>query len=372
MEESKKKMPKVGILTFHRAINFGALLQAYALQRVIQSKGCDCQVIDYQSYCIDSRYLDPSLKKCRTVRALVQHALYSKGKTAKKKNFRQFAAENLSMSEPCRDKKDLERLSETYDIFISGSDQVWNYKITDFDSAYFLNFVSETRKKNAFAASFGISDIPREHIDFYRGQLQSYRRLSVREHRGKEIIKKLIGREAEVVMDPTLLLSKEAWLESASGEVPEETYILIYSFGLPQTLRTFTENLAKKMGMKIVYVPVSNFSLRNRLNAEYKTNIGPAEYLALFRNAHFVVTNSFHGTVFSLIFEKPFFVEKKKSAPDNSRFDNILGIFGLKNREIQDGQNNRIEEPVDYGRVQEILKQERAKSLGFLDKILFD
>ena len=143
---------------------------------------------------------------------------------------------------------------------------------------------------------FGLSQISQEYLDHYRHYLSNYNYISVREHLGRNMVSQIIGRDVDVSLDPTFLLPKERWEKVASVHPQMGDYILIYSFGLPQTLKRFAEDLSKKTGFPIVYIPVFSYSLRNRIKGTYKTSIGPDEYLGLFQSARYIVTNSFHGT----------------------------------------------------------------------------
>lgn len=360
---------RVGIITFHRAINYGALFQAYSLVKALESIGCDCEIIDYQSQCIDKNYQEMHLRNCKNIKEVLRFPFVAKAFNEKRTNFREFVKKNLQLSQPCLKHEDLEEVVKDLDILISGSDQVWNYNITDFDEAYVLGFDTGNLKKNSYAASFGVSKLSEKHEGYYQRFLQLYDHISVRERQGKEIVKKLLGKDVEVHLDPTFLLSREEWKQVANENNRTKNYILIYSFGLPQTLRKFSEYLSRNTGLPIIYLPVSSYSLRDRIKAEYRTTASPSEYLGLFLNASYVITNSFHGTAFSIIFNKPFFLEKKPASPDNSRFDNIMDTFSLREREIINGSNSNPDKEIDFKEVNSILEKEKERGILFLSKI---
>ncbi len=205
------KKTRVGIITFHRAINYGALLQTYALQTSVEKLGCECEVIDYHNERIERQYKKITLMNAKGVKDVAKFFLYATNQNGKYDKFRSFASRYLHLSPVCSSHDDLNKISSGYDLLIAGSDQVWNYRLTDFDTAYFLSFEKNRRKKNAYAASFGISEIPEEKIEDYRNLLNNYNEITVREKRGAELIKNLTGRDHGLALDPTLLLSKKEW-----------------------------------------------------------------------------------------------------------------------------------------------------------------
>lgn len=182
------------------------------------------------------------------------------------------------------------------------------------------------------------------------------------------MVKDLINREAELVLDPTLLLNKQDWESIARDYDNKKEYILLYAFGNSPTIKTFVEDLSRRTGCEIVYI---SYSLIKRINAKYEKYVGPLEFLGLFKNARYVVTNSFHGTCFSINFNKDFFLEMlPESQGVNSRLENILDLFDLRSRQIINGENANINISIDYQKVNEKLLVERRRSLDFLHKIL--
>ena len=359
---------RVGILTFHRAINYGALLQAYALQETLKKMGCEPSIIDYRSPKIESRHHEARLSDCHSLQDLVKFVFYAKHQNRKYKKFRDFSAANLTFSDVCINSEQLREMSSQYDKFICGSDQVWNYRITEFDKNYFLDFTDDTLKKNSYAASFGIGSIPAEYTEYYKILLKDFNNISVRENQGKKIVKDLINREAELVLDPTLLLTKQDWGSMVTDYKKRKEYILLYTFGNSPTIKTFVEELSRQTGSAIVYI---SYSVVKRVNATYEKCVGPMEFLGLFKNARYVVTNSFHGTCFALNFNKNFFLELLPDSQGvNSRLENILDLFNLRSRQIINGENANIDKPINYDEVNKKMLVERQRSLDFLNKII--
>jgi len=368
VNDSKNRL-RVGIITFHRAINYGALLQTYALQEAFKKMGCECNIIDYRSAAIESGHKELKLADCRNWQDLGRFIFYSKYHNDKFKKFRNFSAAHLNLSHPYYSIVELRKETSEYDRFICGSDQVWNCKITNFDKSYFLDFCEDILKKNSYAASFGFNSIPAEYIEYYKALLKNFNYIAVREWQGNAIINALIERNAEVVLDPTMLITKSEWESIARDYKKVKNYILVYGFGrLTATMKIFLEELVAQTGCKIVHI---SYSLLKPIKATYEKTVGPTEFLGLFKNARYVVTNSFHGTCFSIIFNKDFFLEMLPVAQGvNSRLENILDVFDLRTRQIERGTNDHIKEAIDYDHVNAILHKERQKSLAYLQKVI--
>lgn len=365
--KNKNARYKIAGLTFHRAINYGALLQTYALQEIFEQMGCDYEVLDYRNPVLEGKHRTKNIKDIREIKDIYRFLFYWDKYNAKYDKFREFSSEYLNLSKPYYNINELKRTNSEYDCFVCGSDQVWNYKITDFDRAYFLDFVEDNIKKNSYAASFGISNIPSDQSDKYKILLKDFNNLSVREEQGKEIVKKLINRDAEVVLDPTMLIEKNKW-ELLASAYRKKDYILVYRFGNSKNMDMFIKQLSEETNCEIVII---SCSLRRTLKATYEKVVGPLEFLGLFKNARYVVTNSFHGTAFSINLNKDFFLEMlPENEGVNSRLVNILNLFNLKSRLIIDGKNDFIHKHIDYGKVNPKLNEERLKSMDFILKML--
>jgi len=366
--ENKQKKLRIASITFHRAINYGAILQAYALQESFKKLGCEFNVIDYRNQLIENNHKKRTLSGCRTIKDVLSFIVYAKHYNKKHNKFRDFSRNYLNTSEACFNTEDLKNITSDYDKFVCGSDQVWNYQITDFDKAYFLDFVEDKCTKYSYAASFGFSKLPGELKEEYRRLLSGFNEISVREDQGKDIVRDVVDKDVEVVIDPTMLVSKEEWAKIAKDYTKKKDYILIYAFKGSETISSFAQHLSEKTGCEIVYI---SHSLKRKIKAVYEKEVGPREFLGLFKNAKYVVTNSFHGTVFSINFNKNFFMELlPEKQKVNSRLENALNLFGLRDRQIINGKNSHIEESIDYDRVNKILEAERQKSVGFLNKII--
>lgn len=359
------KSNKIATITFSNSTNFGAILQTYALQKAILNMGYETEVIDYECNFVYKPYTLKSFKE-RGIKAYIMSSILYLTRIPRMNKFKKFRSKIL-FSEKVNSES-IKKISNSYAAYIVGSDQVWNNKITGFDKNFFLDFVKDNRKKCSYAASFGVSKINNNLVDEYKRLLGSFNHLLVREEKGCEIIKDLIQREVNTVLDPTLLITKEEWMDLASSKRYDGDYVLVYQMGISTTMLKFAKKLAKRNGCKIVIIP---FPLGSMVNAKWEVSSGPEEWLGLFRDAKYIVTDSFHGTVFSIKFNKEFFTEVSPMVKGlSSRIDTILGSVGLTNRLIVNGDNDYIDEKINYEKVNEKLEKQVTKSLQYLKEMI--
>lgn len=258
-----------------------------------------------------------------------------------------------------------------YDIFVSGSDQVWNCGRINLDATYLLDFVPEGKRKVSYAASFGFRKIPDKYISEYRTILQNYAKVSIREADGIKIFKSLTGRDdAKLVLDPSMLLDKNHWAGIAKTELVGKPYVLVYQLGSSKNLIKFAESLAKMHTLKLLVLP---HAIGSNVKAQWCLGKGPEEWLGLFLNATYIVTNSFHGTAFSIILNKQFFVEvsqKRSRVAVQSRIYNLLNIFQLEDRLIPEHFISIKEDWINYKNVNDKLNALREESLSYLHDAL--
>ncbi|MGN0526964.1 MAG: polysaccharide pyruvyl transferase family protein [Acutalibacteraceae bacterium] len=354
---------KLGIVTYHRALNYGAVLQAFALQKYLKSMGIESDIIDYRSEFIEHFYKPIKANVLKNPKTFVREVAFAPNNKNKRKKFDAFINRYLQLSEPIFSERELETLNDKYDGFISGSDQVWNLKWSGLDKAFFLNFACD-EKKFSYAASFGFEKIPVGQEQIYRELLQRFQKLSVREKTGKQIIADLLGRNSEVSLDPTLLLTKNDW-ESVAKKPDDSGYVLLYTLEKSEELNNYAKALAEKNNTKVVYIADA---IKRSKEYSYRGFLSPAEFVGLFANAGFVVTNSFHGLMFSVIFEKPFCLkyQQTEGAP-NSRLIDFVNDFGLESRVMK---TDSIEESdTDYNSVKELISEKRADSKKYFESI---
>lgn len=357
---------KIGILTFDHALNYGAILQAYALQQALKKLNIKNEIIDYRCQAFEKQY--KSFWGQGTAVGKLKHALLYFQNRRIRVRFSEFHNRFLFSSSECyRNAEEVSSANSRYDFFLSGSDQVWNTSLTEFDKTYFLSFVVDNRKKISYAASFGVPDLPKTLQEQSRALLNSFYGLSVREQDGADIVRDLTDREAQVHVDPVLLLTTDDWMRFVKP-VAERNYIFVYLLAKTATVFRFIEKLSEKTGCGVLWFGPG---VRRPIHAKYIRTGGPDEFLSYLANSRYVVTNSFHGTAFSILFHKELFVELlPEPSKANSRLENILSIFHLKDRLILNGENQEIEEWIESDTIERILAGEREKSFNYLKKVL--
>ena len=359
---------KVGIITFHTALNFGAVLQAYALYKTIKDKGHDVKIIDYRAAFNERRFAPKSISYFLNIRT-IYNVLFRNGyETYYKEGFQDFLNQYLELTRSVYDEADLISLSSSFDTFIAGSDQVWNLACTEGDEMYFLPFVKEKEKRNSYAASIGYTKLPISEYNRYRRLMMSFSNISVREQTGLEIVRTLTGKEAELVLDPTFLLDKTQWEKIAdySRNPKDCRYLLLYVMAEDKVLIKEALTYAQKNNLNVFYITQRFFKLSKAVNLR---NITPRQWLGLFLKADFIVTNSFHGLAFSINFNRQFITRYIPRSIANNRIETLLNLLNLHCRRM-DSESYEITSSIEYSIVTEELQKLRSKSFNYLDKIL--
>lgn len=311
--------PKIGIITFHRAVNYGAVFQSVALLRQLEKLGYDAHIVDYRSEILEAPY-----NECidtESVSALIFSILQYHTKKLKKENFYKYIVENCKL-------ESIKNIS-SYDAMITGSDQVWNTEITGIDGQYFLEDCPVA--KISYAACTGKSEFPADDTDRVAKLLKNFHAVSVRDKQSYHAVSKVFDGPVFKVIDPTLLLEKSAW-DSLCPKVKYNNYILVFAVGFSERLSMFATNLSKKQNKKVIFI---NANIRKKGKGIYLDTASPGEVLGLIKNADYVVTNSFHGTAMSIALEKDFYVELEHDMKGrNKRVEDMLGEFGINKREI--------------------------------------
>ena len=364
---------RTGLVTFYHIHHYGAVLQAYATEQAVEALGSACELIDYYVNQDNALFRAPS--GLGSAAADVHTALHYGQLKQRHDRFEDFAREHLRLS-PHRyeDLEELRAAELPYDVILSGSDQIWNPQIFPdgrFDPVFFGEF--SQRRKIAYAPSFGIPHIP-ESMEAEAGRyLSQFSHLSARERQGQRIIRGITGREVPVVLDPTLLLRREEWERVAGTQERDPGYILCYCISRPGALEPYIHRLAEKTGLGIVQL----CGIRRKVHPKARCvlNAGPAEFLELFRGASYVCTNSFHGTVFSIQFQTPFFTSvapAELAEPESSRTFSLLSRLGLAQRIVGKGDTAGLGEGIDWPAVSSRLDRERELSLCYLQNALED
>lgn len=329
-------MNKVYTLTLTNTENYGALLQAFALKKYISTIGYDCSVIDY----FNPLMSQSQATGWRRYRSIIWRKTFAKLFRNKERQDRTllFKKDYLEQNGHCYSSaEELKCLNSNAYAFIVGSDQVWNPRVNAEDNAYFLDF--SDKKKVAYAASFGTNSIPESYLQRNRELLSRFSAISIRESSGVSLLDQIIGIKAELVCDPVFLLDCDEWVQNLQLTPPEEqNYVLCYVMpGDKDVVHKILEvacDLAARSGLKVVVLGEKSYKRGNEKIA-YDHSCGPKEFMSKLICAKYVVTNSFHGTAFSIIFKKNFYtVMKREKIGRNTRIDNLLEKVDLKSRVI--------------------------------------
>ena len=358
---------KTGLVTFYHIHHYGALLQAAATQRAVESLGSSCEIIDYYVNQNNALFRKPT--GIGSAAADAHTALHYQALKRRYERFEKFSRDHLRISgHRFESLEELRNAELPYDLILSGSDQIWNPKIFPdghFDPVFFGTF--SQKRKIAYAPSFGIPRIPEGMEEELRGYLRQFSHVSVREQQGQQIVEEITGHHAPVALDPTLLLTQEQWSEMAADIGLGNGYILCYCISKPGALTSYIHRLAEETGLPVVQL----CGIRRKVHpkATCVLDAGPAEFLGLFQNASYVCTNSFHGTVFSVQFRKPFFTAvhtTELAAPERSRTFSILNRLGLTERIIGKGDTADLDAPIDWEQVRQRLCEARSHSMDYL------
>ncbi len=356
-------MKKVGIITFHNYNNYGAILQSYALYRYIKKLGADPEIIDYNCGYISNPF---SLKRLRN-KGLFEYIygilgyLFYLPRRRKCNVFRK----KMTYSQPV-DQKTVGKLDGAYDIFLAGSDQIWNWSLTNFDKTYFLHFVTKG-KKCSYAASLG-EHLPHESQQpEYQRLLQDFDRILVRESYGADAVEQLTGTRPDTACDPTFLLTGDEWSQLLPATATKKPYILAYQLGVNPSFVNFVKRMKEKTTLPVSYIP---FPLVGLLPCRTNLGAGPIQWLCRFRDASYVITDSFHGAVFALLFRKPFFV-LADGHHKNKRVQELLERLNLTHRMITDDlPDELLTAEIDYAEPEKILQTLREDSIEKLKQLL--
>jgi len=324
---------KVGVVTFHSANNYGATLQAWALQKVLKDYGVDAGVIHYHPDIIDLLY-DPMGDSRGLKRQMKKFILSLRSPLSLERynRFQSFLRQQFNLIGDFRNYEELKAANLKLDAYITGSDQVWNADhIGGFDPAYYLDFAEPEARKVSYAASVGSDYIPSKYKESMRKSLASYSGISVRESSIQKEVQELTEVPVEVVLDPTMLLVKEDYEEIKVESTIKEPYILVYMIERNQQVISLANKMSISLGIPVIYRrPTKGFV--NGLPPFYTATAG--EFIGLIEGAQLVITNSFHGTVFSILYERPFV--SMLHSDTGSRTVDLLNSLGLQSHILYD------------------------------------
>lgn len=383
-------MKKAGLCVRYDCDNFGSMLQILATQKAIKDTGWEYEIILYDkktpmfyltniTRIFNPYFMKGKLEGYRKNQKLKNYPDVQTGNKIRNQYIEKYRKKYIGpYSMIYKGYNNLVENTYNYDAIIVGSDQLWTPAGIK-SKFYNLLFVPDQIKKISFATSFGVNKVPksqRKMTSKYLGRIDC---ISVREIKGAEIVKELTGKEAIVALDPTLLYTGDEWKAIFPVErIIDEPYILAYFLGNNEEHRDAVEQLKKETGLKIITIPFMDMFVERDLifGDEKLFEVGPVEFLNLIRGAEYICTDSFHGTVFSILNHKQFITFNRTCNTDkqtrNSRIDSLFELLGLEKRRYRDitSISGQIKELIDYCKVDEKLKKLRMKTNKFLKEAL--
>lgn len=364
---------KIALITIHWANSYGGMLQALASQKILSDYG-EVSIIDYKT-----THLKKTMQLIRwgytprdflrmgkdLFRLLPRYRLLHK--------FKSFIEKHLHLTQQYNNHHDLDKAEALYDVFVCGSDQIWNPNIIDgFDSAYFLAFI-HNKKKLSYASSCGSYQFSKHEETVLIDYLSSFSNISVREKNTAQYLRNLIeGQKTTTVLDPTLMLDKSKWLELLEIKVKKNNkpYVFVYTLKKDEFVRNIVEKVSNHFNLEVIVIDQDPFL--GFPSDKHIQDADPKEYLEWIAGASFVITNSFHGTAFSVNFEVPFISIKPESGVN--RIQDFLESVGLQERLIleKDNLDDIISSSVDFQSSNIKLEQLRASTRSYLNNALND
>lgn len=380
-------MKPIGLVTCYFHHNYGSMLQAYATELIMQQMGLPFQTIACKApinYMQENKILyiikklliadwKMRLGKMKIERAKKENPMFAKNWEIRNKAFDQFAETFFHVSPYCKNREELTKMAENYSAFLVGSDQLWRTDSVE-HGYYTLEWVPDHIRKIAYSTSIGVKEVPWFQVEKNKRFMNRFDHIALREQSACDLVYKLTGRKVPVVLDPTLLFTGDQWLGIQQREpLTNGKYIFCYLLGDNPSQREFIKNVKEKTGYKIVALQqLDDYIPSDEGFADEAPYVGPREFLNYIRNAEYVFTDSFHCSVFSILYKKNFFTFNRfaegAKQSTNTRIDNLLHITGLEARRMTNDKT--IEEVVNFKRkfdgVDEKLNALRKSSMDYL------
>lgn len=360
---------KIGIITFHNSDNYGAVLQTMALQNAVKTFNEDVEIIDYRCANKKKYYhlLDIGTHKNwkGNIHGIINY-LYRLTKYIK---FEYFRRKWLTCTPKAYKTSESLYQNNSWDIVITGSDQVWNYINTGFDQSYLLDFVSHDYQKIAYAASFGLSHIDLPYEEIYHKLLSSIKFLSVRESSGQTIVQHLINSSPKVVVDPTMLITPEVWLTYTKPLLKRKEYVLLYTINNSKEINHLADELSQETGYQVIKIATNILDFISPWKIVLPN---PLTFIRLIYESQYVLTDSFHGSILSINLNKDFYTYHATEKGSNRRVTDLLESFNLQNRIIYSGSHFPKLTAIDYASINPVINAKRADSLNFLETSLIE
>lgn len=360
---------RIGLITLHRAENYGSVLQALALQDVLQKLGHEVTVLDY---CPDRCTSWGRLKRLKEKNPRFKNPLLLFAATLlmipsyirRAKRFEVFVKKYLKVSDMFSTNDEAKQMNWDMDAYCTGSDQVWNSHWNEgIDKALYLDFAPKEANVFSYASSFGVSKLDKNEVGEIKRLLSKYRFLSVREDTGVEILRDLGRVDGVLSLDPTLLMNKEMWMKYVGKNRGLGEYILTYNLHHDSKVDDYAMRLKEKYGLPIINISYNMHDVIRKGKLCWCPYV--EDFLSMFLHAKYVVSDSFHATVFSILFEKKFVTITPEIA--SSRISSLLKIVDLEYRNVSAvNEILEIDQETDYSTIRAKLEEEREKSLDYL------
>lgn len=376
-----KKVATIALFSFHKEYNYGTMLQAYALYQSIKHLGFNAEYISFSQGKANS--LSKKIKTAiilffKDFRGFLSALTNNKPNDfwinpefeLTKKAFDEFHNKFIPHTEFIYTPENYLVLNQLYNKFVVGSDQTWSPYRFSKKNPLLLSFIDNNNLKHAYAPSIGTSNFPEDFNDLYRNELVGFNHISCREKAGCNILQNLLKRPIEYVLDPTMLLTADQWDKLSLNQTINEKYILCYFLGNRNYMQKFAEKLSQETSLPIYYVGTIPHYLQFN---NCLLDVGPRQFISLIKNAEYVCTDSYHGTLFSINYQKNFYSFMKREggleAIDNSRILDILSSLNVTNR-FKSNNDFSFEQEIDYTKVTPVVKNLRASSKRFLKGVL--
>lgn len=364
--QMNKDTDKIGILTFHRACNYGAVLQAYALQQTLKKYFPDkkTEIIDYRCNTMENRNKLLSMEKNGGfVRDILRFVYYFVPKIRKNVTFKRFRDRHFCLSDTYTP-QGVNQLKGRYRAIFVGSDQVWNFDITGCDKNFFLQFANKDTLKCSYAASFGFQTVFDRYQRDIVGLASQMDFISLREDIGAKALENTLQKKVEICPDPTLLLTINEWKQLENNSKKDEDYILLYCVLEPNRMLDYVRELAQKTGMR-VYSIGNKRSFKEFIQLK---NLSAEDFLTWISNAKYVATTSFHGAVFAILNNKQFMTEFDTKDKYNYRVRHLLNTLEIHDRQV-DSLAFEYDGAIDWDKVRENIAAERKRAGDYFKKI---
>ncbi|MBQ4514734.1 MAG: polysaccharide pyruvyl transferase family protein [Anaerolineaceae bacterium] len=362
-------MKKAAIITYHFANNYGAILQCYALQHAISNIGHQCEVVNFVS---EKQEDNNSLYRKYGLKNQIKNILllpFHTQRLMREKRIHKFLKEHLSLSPRIKTIEELEAYitANDFNYLFSGSDQVWNPMVDDFNQAFFYPFKT-TAKKIGYAVSIGKASA--SVLFPYKKWIREFETITVREETSISVVSELAGKQVKPIVDPVFLLSAEEWKTIIRDEINQNKYVVAYFVKTDDLDRKVkgAEEIANRMNCKLIII--SPRITKYNLNKTVISDAGPLEFLSLLKNSQFVYTDSFHGTVFSIILNKQFSTIERLEDSNDSRKTDILKKVGLLDRVQYVHKQLNVFSIIDYDNVNKRVNEIQLDALTFLNDLL--